>query len=179
MRELLRDEDQTDVLPGMTIHGQDVGRWLNKQRQHATWTGLKAGQRERLEQLGIMPLAPPAEPETPTETVKAPVGAFERGVAAPCSEPVSEADMTVPDFGNPVLVALDARWEALRERLDASTECAVELVRTAGLLTEECQGLLDENCRLRRRPAGAAEDVGTCQNGDADLAASQPWLSGP
>lgn len=87
--------------------------------------------------------------------------------------------MTVPDLGNPVLMVLDARWDVLRERLDASTECAVELVRTARLLTEECQGLLDENCRLRRRLAGAAEDVGSCLDGDSDLAASQPWLSGP
>lgn len=87
--------------------------------------------------------------------------------------------MTVPDFGNPVLIMLDARWDVLRERLDASTECAVELVRTARLLTEECQGLVDENWLLRRRLAGVAEDVGACLDGDSDLAVSQPWLSGP
>jgi hypothetical protein len=83
VRELLRDEDQTDVLTGMTIHGQDVGRWLNKQRQHTTWTKLTTGQRERLEQLGITPLAPHAEPETPAEPATAPVGAFERGGGRP------------------------------------------------------------------------------------------------
>ncbi|WP_405606303.1 hypothetical protein [Streptomyces sp. NBC_00076] len=68
----------------MTIHGQDVGRWLIKQRQHATWTGLKAGYRRRLEQLGITPLPPPAEAEAeaPTKPATAPVGAFARGVAA-------------------------------------------------------------------------------------------------
>lgn len=53
--------------------------------------------------------------------------------------------------------------------------CAVELVRTARLLTEERQGLADENGRLRRRLAGAAENVGTCLDDDLDLAASQPW----
>ncbi len=36
----------------------DVGRWLQKQRQQATWTTLMDGQRERLEQLGITPLPP-------------------------------------------------------------------------------------------------------------------------
>ncbi len=87
--------------------------------------------------------------------------------------------MTVPDFGNPVLMVVAARWDVLLERLDASTECAVELVRTARLLTEECQGLLDENCRLRRRLAGVAEDVGACLDGDSYLAASQPSLAAP
>ncbi|MFF1745708.1 helicase associated domain-containing protein [Streptomyces mirabilis] len=58
----------------------DVGRWLRKQRQHATWQGLMDGQRERLEQLGIAPLAP--EPEAPAQRSTAPVAAFERSVAA-------------------------------------------------------------------------------------------------
>lgn len=60
----------------------DVGRWLAKQRQHEVWDALMDGQRERLEQLGITPLTRPAEPETPVKPATAPLGAFERGVAA-------------------------------------------------------------------------------------------------
>lgn len=60
----------------------DIGRFVAKQRQHEVWAGLMDGQRERLEQLGIVPLNPPAELETPAKPATAPLGAFERGVAA-------------------------------------------------------------------------------------------------
>jgi Helicase associated domain len=69
------------VEPGVTVHGMDVGRWLNKQRQQAPWQGLMDGQREHLEQLGIVPLLP--EEEAAPKSSKAASGALERGVAAP------------------------------------------------------------------------------------------------
>jgi hypothetical protein len=77
LRELVRDEGQADVLPGVTVHGMDVGRFVAKNRQHAVWTGLMDGQRELLEAIGVVPLPP--EQEAPA---KAASGAFERGVAA-------------------------------------------------------------------------------------------------
>ncbi|MFJ9855832.1 helicase associated domain-containing protein [Streptomyces sp. NPDC101150] len=45
LHELVRDEDNQAepadiVLPGVTIHGQDIGRWLAKQRNPAVWTEL-------------------------------------------------------------------------------------------------------------------------------------------
>lgn len=69
------------VEPGVTVHGMDIGRWLQKRRQHAVWTGLMDGQRECLEQLGVVPLPP--EQEVPAKTPKTASGAFEKGVAAP------------------------------------------------------------------------------------------------
>ncbi|WP_319191968.1 helicase associated domain-containing protein [Streptomyces sp. AK04-3B] len=81
VRELLRDEDgQTEVQPGVTVSGMDVGAWLARQRQPAVWQALADGQRERLEQLGIAPLSP--DPETPAKPLNDGSGAFERGVAA-------------------------------------------------------------------------------------------------
>jgi superfamily II DNA or RNA helicase len=81
LRELVADEEgQADVLPGVTVHGMDIGKWLARQRQHTVWTGLKNGQRERLERLDITPLPP--EQEEPTKPSTAPVSAFERCVAA-------------------------------------------------------------------------------------------------
>ncbi|MFD1277983.1 helicase associated domain-containing protein [Streptomyces kaempferi] len=60
MRELLADEDdqagQTEVLPGVTVHGMDIGKWLARQRKPAVWAALTDGQRERLERLSITPL---------------------------------------------------------------------------------------------------------------------------
>ncbi|MFE5869538.1 Helicase associated domain protein [Streptomyces roseifaciens] len=81
LHELVADEaGQADVLPGVTVHGMDIGKWLAKQRQHTIWQDLMEGQRERLEQLGITPLPP--EQGTPTKAPKAASGAFERGIAA-------------------------------------------------------------------------------------------------
>ncbi|WP_430477273.1 Helicase associated domain protein [Streptomyces sp. P11-1] len=77
LRELVSDEEgQAEVLPGVTVHGMDIGKWLTRQRTPKVWEALTDGQRERLERLGITPLAP--EPEEPTRASTT----FERGVAA-------------------------------------------------------------------------------------------------
>ncbi|WP_434098609.1 helicase associated domain-containing protein [Streptomyces mirabilis] len=91
LQELVRDEDQAEVLPGFTIHGMDVGKWLVKQRKSAVWQALTDGQRERLEALGVVPLPP--EQEAPA---KAASGAFERGVAALAQYKARTGSVTVP-----------------------------------------------------------------------------------
>ncbi|MFC9504785.1 Helicase associated domain protein [Streptomyces sp. NPDC057002] len=81
LRELVRDEEgPVDVLPGVTVHGQDVGRWLKRNREHTVWHGLVDRQRQLLEELGITPLPP--EQEASAKAPKGGSGAFERGVAA-------------------------------------------------------------------------------------------------
>ncbi|MFI1369349.1 DEAD/DEAH box helicase [Streptomyces griseochromogenes] len=94
VRELLRDEIQAEVLPGVTVHGMDVGRWLTKQRQHTTWEGLMDGQRERLEQLGVAPLPP--KRQAPAKAPKSASGSFERGVAALRQYKARTGSVTVP-----------------------------------------------------------------------------------
>ncbi|MFD6619690.1 Helicase associated domain protein [Streptomyces albidoflavus] len=95
LRELVRDEQgRADVLPGVTVHGMDIGKWAARQRKPEVWQALHHGQRERLEQLGITPLAP--EPETPAKPSTAPLGAFERGVAALTQYKTREGHLTVP-----------------------------------------------------------------------------------
>ena len=104
VREMLADEGDDSgearvlayVEPGVTVHGMDVGRWLEKQRQHMVWTGLMDGQRERLEQLGITPLAPAPELEAPARPSMAGPGAFERGVAALARYKARTGTVTVP-----------------------------------------------------------------------------------
>jgi hypothetical protein len=86
VRECLQElgAELVDLEPGVTIHGHDVGRWLERQRQAVVWHGLTDRQRERLTALGIEPEAAPATPEQPV-TVKGPGGrstAFTRGLAA-------------------------------------------------------------------------------------------------
>lgn len=98
LRELVRDEEGqaggTDVLPGVTIHGMDIGKWLARQRKPDVWARLMDEQRQRLEQLGIVPLAP--EPEVPAKPSTAPVSAFERGVAALAQYKARTGSVTVP-----------------------------------------------------------------------------------
>ncbi|PRH78254.1 helicase, partial [Streptomyces solincola] len=102
VRELLRGEDgQAVVLPGVTVHGMDVGRWLERQRQPTVWAGLSEEQRELLEELGIAPL-PEAEAATapgpaPTPAGAAsPAGAFERGATALAQYRARTGSVTVP-----------------------------------------------------------------------------------
>ncbi|MDQ0904588.1 superfamily II DNA or RNA helicase [Streptomyces canus] len=100
LRELVRDEEgqagTVEVLPGVTVHGMDIGKWLARQRTPKVWEGLTEGQRERMEQLGITPLAPAPEPEAPAKPSTTPLGAFERGVAALARYKAREGSVTVP-----------------------------------------------------------------------------------
>ncbi|MFD6277698.1 Helicase associated domain protein [Streptomyces sp. NPDC060209] len=94
LRELVRDEEgPAGVLPGFTVHGMDVGKWLAKQRQSAVWQAMVDGQRERLEQLGVVPLV--REPEEPAKSSGVPVSAFERGVAALAQYKARTGSLTV------------------------------------------------------------------------------------
>ncbi|MEU4954701.1 DEAD/DEAH box helicase [Streptomyces lavendulae] len=95
LRELLADEDDDSaVLPGFTVHGMDIGKWLAKQRQHTVWEGLMDGQRELLEEVGVVPLPP--EPVAPVKTPGKAVSAFEKGVAALAQYKAREGTVKVP-----------------------------------------------------------------------------------
>ncbi|MEV7111300.1 helicase associated domain-containing protein [Streptomyces anulatus] len=88
VREMLVEESiLAYVEPGVTVHGMDIGKWLAQQRKPKVWAALSSGQRERLENIGVVPLA--AELEAPAAKLEAsakpstrPVSAFEKGVAA-------------------------------------------------------------------------------------------------
>jgi superfamily II DNA or RNA helicase len=98
LRELVADEEgqagAVEVLPGFTVHGMDVGKWLARQRTPKVWEALAAGQRERLEQLGITPPAP--EREVAVKPSATTMNAFERGVAALAQYKARESSVTVP-----------------------------------------------------------------------------------
>ncbi|WP_322888053.1 helicase associated domain-containing protein [Streptomyces solincola] len=103
VRELLREEDgQGDVLPGVTVHGMDVGRWLEQQRQPAVWAGLAEEQRALLEELGVVPLSelaaeqPALGPAPGAAESGVPAGSFERGTAALAQYRARTGSVTVP-----------------------------------------------------------------------------------
>ncbi|MET8081182.1 Helicase associated domain protein [Streptomyces sp. NPDC005303] len=98
LRELVADEEgqagQVEVLPGFTVHGMDIGKWLAKQRKIEVWQTLTDGQRERLEQL--VPLAPAPEAEVPAAAPQTALSAFEKGVAALAQYKTRTGSVTVP-----------------------------------------------------------------------------------
>jgi len=95
VREMLTEESiLAYVEPGVTVHGMDIGKWLQRQRQHTVWAGLMDGQHERLEQLGITPLPP--EQEAPAKARKTALWAFERGVEALRQYKARTGSVTVP-----------------------------------------------------------------------------------
>jgi hypothetical protein len=95
LRELVADEEgQAEVLPGVTVHGMDIGKWLARQRTPKVWEALADGQRERLEQLGITPLA--LEPEEPVKPSTVPLSAFDRGIAALAQYKAREGSVKAP-----------------------------------------------------------------------------------
>ncbi|MFC8705849.1 hypothetical protein ACH4FV_36920 [Streptomyces anulatus] len=54
----MRDkEGLAEVLPGFTVHGMDVGKWLARQRKPEVGAVLADGQRERPEAADVTPLA--------------------------------------------------------------------------------------------------------------------------
>ncbi|MFJ4336493.1 MULTISPECIES: Helicase associated domain protein [unclassified Streptomyces] len=100
LRELVADEHsqagETEVLPGLTVHGMDIGKWLARQRTTKVWHALHDGQRERLEQLGITPPAPEPGTRAPAKPATTPLSAFGKGVAALAQYKAREGSVTVP-----------------------------------------------------------------------------------
>ncbi|WP_190025613.1 DEAD/DEAH box helicase [Streptomyces hiroshimensis] len=137
VRELLAEEDAApaDVLPGVTVHGMNVGRWLARQRQHTVWQGLTDGQRERMQRLGIAPLPPEQAPAKPSRSAS---GAFERGVAALVQYKARTGSVTVPR-GHVETIAIDDQEHPVR--LGAFLSNAKS--RRAGLTAEKRKAFAD------------------------------------
>ncbi|MFF3265031.1 Helicase associated domain protein [Streptomyces sp. NPDC002932] len=95
VREMLAEESILAYIePGVTVHGMDIGKWLAKQRKPEVWAALADGQRERLEAIGVVPMA--AELEAPPRPSTPPVSTFEKGVAALAQYKTRTGSVTVP-----------------------------------------------------------------------------------
>ncbi|MHC3391104.1 helicase associated domain-containing protein [Streptomyces lavendulocolor] len=87
-----------DIAPGVLFEGDDLGKWLQRQKKPATWKLLSTEQQERLSKLGVQPARAPA----PTPAVARAKGpskaqqAFQRGLAALTQWIEREGDRPVP-----------------------------------------------------------------------------------
>ncbi|WP_329008135.1 DEAD/DEAH box helicase [Streptomyces sp. NBC_01601] len=74
-----------NIAPGVLFEGDDLGKWLQQQKQPGTWARLLPEQQERLTGLGVKPLEAPYAAPAADRTAKGPSKAqqaFQRGLAA-------------------------------------------------------------------------------------------------
>ncbi|MFJ5139045.1 Helicase associated domain protein [Streptomyces sp. NPDC088707] len=75
-----------DIASGVRFDGDDIGRWLKRQKNPGTWAQLLPEQQQRLSKLGVQPdQTPPPTPVAPLAAGKGPSKAqqaFQRGLTA-------------------------------------------------------------------------------------------------
>ncbi|MYX73641.1 DEAD/DEAH box helicase [Streptomyces sp. SID3915] len=130
------------IEPGVLFEGDDLGKWLERQKSPVTWAQLSTKQQERLSKLGVQPIQ--ASPPAPaaTRTTKGPTRAqqaFQRGVQAltqwvereGADRPVPRGhgeQITVDGEAEPVAVKLGvwlSNTKSRRDRLDADQLAAL------------------------------------------------------
>lgn len=89
-----------DIQPGVLFEGDDLGKWLERQREAGTWAKLSAEQQKRLSELGVKPAERPSVARGEKSASSSPgktSTAFQRGVAALAQYIAREgADVPVP-----------------------------------------------------------------------------------
>ncbi|MFH9736032.1 Helicase associated domain protein [Streptomyces sp. NPDC017260] len=136
-----------DVQPGVLMDGDDIGRWLERQKNPRTWKQLSTEQQERLSRLGVQPAqAPPPAPATkgaakgPTKAQQA----FQRGLTALAQwveregtqRPVPRGavvELVVDGEAEPVPVRLGVWVSNTRARCDKLTAEQLDALRELGM----------------------------------------------
>ncbi|MFI8203595.1 Helicase associated domain protein [Streptomyces sp. NPDC085937] len=131
-----------DIAPGVLMDGDDIGKWLQQQKQPAIWARLLPEQQERLAKLGITPADAPSPAPAAKGATKGQgkaQQAFQRGLAAlaqwveregahrPVPRGHSE-EITVDGETEPVTVKLGvwvSNTKSRRDRLDADQLAAL------------------------------------------------------
>ncbi|THA82576.1 MULTISPECIES: DEAD/DEAH box helicase [Streptomyces] len=133
-----------DIAPGVLMDGDDIGRWLQRQRRN--WRLLTTEQQERLTKLGVQP----AQEPPPAPTIKGAAKgskaqqAFQRGLAALTQwveregshrpVPRGHAEEIVIDGGaEPVTVKLGVWVSNTKSRRDKLTQDQLDALRKLGI----------------------------------------------
>ncbi|MFF1519720.1 Helicase associated domain protein [Streptomyces sp. NPDC058305] len=135
------------IAPGVTFDGDDIGRWLQRQREARAWAQLSAEQQERLIALGVKPLEAPSPAPAAIRATKGQGKAqqtFQRGLAALTQWVEREgADRPVPRGHSetitaegetePVIVKLGVWTSNVRARRDKLTGDQLNALRELGM----------------------------------------------
>ncbi|MFD3621973.1 Helicase associated domain protein [Streptomyces sp. NPDC058676] len=121
----LVDADGTlpDIEPGVLFEGDDLGKWLQRQKQPGTWAQLSTEQQERLSKLSVQPTEAPSPAPAATRATKGPSKAqqaFQRGLAALTQWVEREGQRPVPR-GHSEQIALDSETEPVVIKLGVWT----------------------------------------------------------
>lgn len=136
-----------DIQPGVLFEGDDIGRWLTRQREASTWTQLSTEQQERLTTLGVQPTEAPSPAPAATPAAKRPgkaQQAFQRGLAAltqwvereGAHRPVPRShaeEIAVDGEREPVVVNLGVWVSNTRARRDKLTAEQLDALRGLGM----------------------------------------------
>ncbi|MFE2463640.1 Helicase associated domain protein [Streptomyces sp. NPDC059402] len=135
-----------DIAPGVLMDGDGIGRWLERQKQPATWAQLSNEQQERLSKLGIKPLQAPSPAQAAGRAAKGlskAQQAFQRGLAAlgqwverEGHQPVPRShaeEITVDGEAEPVTVKLGVWVSNTKSRRDKLTQDQLDALRELGI----------------------------------------------
>ncbi|MFB9351552.1 Helicase associated domain protein [Streptomyces heliomycini] len=136
-----------DIAPGVLFDGDDIGRWLQRQKQPTAWKLLSTEQQERLTKLGLKPVQAPTLSPAAGRATKSPgkaQQAFQRGLAAlaqwiereGADRPVPRGhaeEITVDGEVEPTVVKLGVWTSNTRARRDKLTQEQLEALRELGV----------------------------------------------
>lgn len=141
------DGQLPDIAPGVLMDGDDIGKWLQRQREARAWAQLSTEQQERLTALGIKAPAPPSPAPAASRVTKGPSKAqqaFQRGLAAlaqwvereGADRPVPRGhaeELTVDGGVEPVVVKLGVWVSNTKARRDKLTSEQLAALADLGL----------------------------------------------
>jgi hypothetical protein len=141
------DGSLPEIQPGVLFEGDDIGKWLQQQKQPATWAQLSTAQQERLTELGITPaeaLSPATAAARATKGPGKAQQAFQRGLTAltqwvereGAGRPVprGHSEEIAVDGEEPVVVKLGVWVSNTKSRRDRLAQEQLEALRELGVV---------------------------------------------
>uniref|UniRef100_UPI0012506FB8 helicase associated domain-containing protein n=1 Tax=Streptomyces abyssomicinicus TaxID=574929 RepID=UPI0012506FB8 len=136
-----------EIQPGVLFEGDDIGRWIQRQKNAGTWAQLSSEQQERLTALGVTPaeaLSPAAAAARTTKGPNKAQQAFQRGLTAltqwvereGADRPVPRGhieEVTVDGQEDPVAVKLGVWISNTKSRRGRLTQEQVDALRELGV----------------------------------------------